>query len=429
MQPQEDEIRSNQVIDGNIDSVVPSRRIDGVASLHRDRKWVFVWNNYPGLTDQQFLLLWKSYFGESLRYVAWSREVAPTTGTPHLQGFAYFHDTKVLGKPLIDRYVDSSDLSEQDNIIAREAAKRYTKGSLKSFNKNISWQPMYGDLGSNVWYCSKQADLFNWGDPPADEGAGGGRGKRKDLEAIAEQVVAGTLTRSDMYLEHPAMMVKFGRGFENLLNEMQPHREGRPTVIWLTGPSGTCKSQFAEDIHGRGEVYRKMNGGLYFNNYTHQKVVVIEEFSRYSQSNPRGWIFTEFLQLLDKYEITIEVKGGCVKFDSSFIYITSVSHPATFFPAFDEFVQVLRRLDAIYLTSSTGTVSVDDKWSPFYFDPSREPVKCIATDLISKRIEEDAKRREERMRERSLALQMKTGAKAIAAKRLEGGNVKQEDEL
>lgn len=61
-----------------------------VSSTLKSRKWLFTWNNYPAAY---------SAFLDQLecRYVCAGEEVAPTTGTPHLQGFVYFRTHKRLG--------------------------------------------------------------------------------------------------------------------------------------------------------------------------------------------------------------------------------------------------------------------------------------------------------------------------------------------
>lgn len=362
----------------------------------RCRKWVFTWFDYPEVTDQVILGLFQSYFGKDLRYIAWGRELCPTTKRPHLQAFVYFHEAKVLGKPLV--------------------RGGYTKGSLKGFHKTIRWAMMRSDCAHNQGYCAKygKQPLFEWGVPPAEEGPGGGRGARTDLQGLAYQIVDGTITRDEMYEHHPEMMVKFQRGFENLFMYLRPHRSGRPIVMWMTGVSGSGKSEFPEIVHGRDKVYRKMNGGLFFNDYRNQEAVVIEEFARYSASNPRGWIFTEFLQLLDKYEISVEIKGSYAKFDSPFIYITSVKHPKEFFPDMDEFTQVLRRIDGIYTIYPDGRPEIDREYVPYYFDRARVPREivvpyAIAADLAAVRL-----RREAEAEKRRQEIQMRVAQRALA---------------
>lgn len=52
----------------------------------QSRKWIFTWNNYP--PNYRTIL-----DAIECRYICWGEEVAPTTGTPHLQGFIAFSNS------------------------------------------------------------------------------------------------------------------------------------------------------------------------------------------------------------------------------------------------------------------------------------------------------------------------------------------------
>nr|QTE03451.1 MAG: replication-associated protein [Anser anser CRESS-DNA-virus sp.] len=52
----------------------------------RTRAWMITWNNYTP-EDIEF---WKSYVPDKCEQWAWQLEVAPTTGTPHIQAALYF---------------------------------------------------------------------------------------------------------------------------------------------------------------------------------------------------------------------------------------------------------------------------------------------------------------------------------------------------
>jgi len=54
------------------------------------RAWCFTLNNYTLLDEQHIQQTIKSL----ARYVIYGREIAPGTGTPHLQGYVYFHNQR-----------------------------------------------------------------------------------------------------------------------------------------------------------------------------------------------------------------------------------------------------------------------------------------------------------------------------------------------
>lgn len=100
-------------VESNTNSTPPRQ---GLAKRH-----LFVWNNYP----ENYLDLMDPVFGK-LKWVA-GQEVAPTTGTPHLQGYIE-HNGKC--RP-IERY---------------------------KLPKQIKWMPVDGTREDNVKYCMKTRD-------------------------------------------------------------------------------------------------------------------------------------------------------------------------------------------------------------------------------------------------------------------------------
>lgn len=344
-------------------------------SQSKSRDYVFTWNKYPQLTDEQFLVRFRNYFGENLRFVAWSHEVGKC-GTPHLQGFVYFRNARVMGRPLKTR------------------PGEYTKGSLKAFAPEVHWEPMYGNLCQNVDYCSKWGtqELFFWGEPPA-------QGARSDLAELTQDVMSGEFSMRELCMRHPTAMVKYHRGVSFLLEFISEHRDERPSVVWLVGEPGSGKSSYASNKHGAENVYRKSDGSKFFEGYHGQEACVIEEFVLRTV-DPDGWSFRKLLQLIDRYGHIVEVKGSHVKFDSPYVYITSVEHPSDIFKSEIELVQVLRRLDGIYTISKGGKLERDERYASMYFDPDRPEVEHDDSDHLASVIERRAARREEELKKR-----------------------------
>lgn len=97
-------------------------------SYMRSRAWTFTTNNY---TDEQ---CW-NLVNLSCRYLVFSFEVAPTTGTPHIQGYVYFHDAKT------------------ESYMIKHVGCTWTK-------------PSKGSPQQNFDYCSKTGDYFEFGKMP-----------------------------------------------------------------------------------------------------------------------------------------------------------------------------------------------------------------------------------------------------------------------
>ena len=60
---------------------------NGGPQRNRTRAWCFTWNNYPA--DYRNTL-----DGIECRYLCFGEEVAPDTGTPHIQGYVYYANVK-----------------------------------------------------------------------------------------------------------------------------------------------------------------------------------------------------------------------------------------------------------------------------------------------------------------------------------------------
>ncbi len=58
----------------------------------RARRWCIVWNNYT----QEELVKLKIYCDFNCKYFVLGEEIAPTTGTPHIQGYLEFKNQKVF---------------------------------------------------------------------------------------------------------------------------------------------------------------------------------------------------------------------------------------------------------------------------------------------------------------------------------------------
>lgn len=90
--------------------------------------WIFTWNNYPD--DWKKILVPKFQNSDNVKGYIAGKEVAPTTGTPHIQGYMEF---KTKARPM---------------------------GLLP---KQVSWRCARGKMSHNYNYCSKDGDFISWG--------------------------------------------------------------------------------------------------------------------------------------------------------------------------------------------------------------------------------------------------------------------------
>lgn len=115
------------------------------AQTSRSRNWLFTCNRY---TDVDIAHIQDLARGSSVRYLVFGKEVAPTTGHQHLQGFVIFKNCRKFG-----------------------GVKRFFEGLS---NPNIQ----IGDEKSlsMAAYCKKDGDFWEFGEPPVAPKESGARG-------------------------------------------------------------------------------------------------------------------------------------------------------------------------------------------------------------------------------------------------------------
>lgn len=260
----------------------PSLLVKMAEAPLRDRSWVFTLNNYaPGHLERiaQMPFEW-------LRYVAYSEEVAPTTGTPHLQGFMYAHE----------------------NVSLKQCIK---------FLPGAHWAIMEGSFLQNEAYCSKQGKLVEVGERPM-------QGRRTDLTMCKRKLDEGMevmeLAQQENYFGHVAKHHKF---FEKYVayKKRKAARTNRdaPEVYVRIGATGKGKSKWLDDKYGLGgwaEV--PCNKGQWFDYCDDSDVIVFNDVSP-------GQVPTVdlFKRLTDRYPVQVPVKGGYITWKPKVIVFTS----------------------------------------------------------------------------------------------------------
>lgn len=257
-------------------------------------------------------------FGVS--YVIVGKEVCPTTNRPHLQGYAEC-DSPVRFATLKNRY------------------------------PTMHIENRRGTQEEAINYCKKDGDYTETGVKKA-------QGKRKDLDEVVEAVAAGVPT-AEIAAAHPVQFIKYHRGIEALCNNRIADRDvdDPPFICWRWGSTGVGKTKLAYTVHrGLGEVYIKDNT-KWWNGYCGQPCIILDDF------DPKSWPFRDLLRLLDRYPYSSETKGGYVRINSHYIYITT-EHPPEMHWAGNDLAQIMRRLTCVtHVTEVGGNTS-----PPLLFD-------------------------------------------------------------
>lgn len=231
-----------------------------------------------------------------MSYLLYGREVCPTTGRVHWQGYV--------------------ELSTQKTL-------RQVIGLLSPSHVEVA----KGSAEENILYCSKDGEWVEWGESRQ-------QGRRSDLAAVHQAILAGTMTVEDVLIESPNIYHQYGRTIEKLSDlvyaakERDPNDDlSVPTVHWFYGTTGTGKTRAAwQEMTERAEllqqsywVYNEDHG--WWDTYQQQELVLIDDF--------RGQIpFHLMLRLLDRYPVSVSRRNKQnIPFVAKEIWITSSLPP------------------------------------------------------------------------------------------------------
>jgi len=178
----------------------------------KSRSWCF--------TDNECVLgTWADVWASGIcRYLVFGREVAPSTGQVHLQGYLYLH-----------------------NAMPMSVLK-------KKVHPSAHWEVARGTPSQAADYCKKDGDVTEHGELPT-------QGKRSDLDEISSLVKAKTPMDqiADLY---PGSYIRYHRGIQALSHLQVPRRTWSMEVYWFHGPPGSGKTRQAWDMAG-ADAYTK----------------------------------------------------------------------------------------------------------------------------------------------------------------------------
>lgn len=95
----------------------------------------------------------------------------------------------------------------------------------------------------------------------------------------------------------------------------------KPIVIFVFGDAGTGKSKLCSEQFKPIDTFITMSNLKWFNGYLQQSICVFEDFRLNDWTNAS---LPYFLRLLDRYQMTVEVKGSTVQFNSPFIAVNTI---------------------------------------------------------------------------------------------------------
>lgn len=301
----------------------------------RSRAWCFTVNN-PVESDGSPVTGEMPEFDKvtdarGFRYIVYQLERGGEEGTPHYQGYVVF--TTLKSRAWVSNL----------NPTFRRARLEKARGSAED----------------NTNYCTKEegrlAGPWTTGEMPA-------QGKRTDIDTYVEAMkeVNGEMDLVTELETFTGIVAKYPRFTNHVRKVYQPRRDWLTEVFVYYGDAGAGKTRRA--IEEAGESYYSWmdNEKGFFDGYTGEDNVILDDYE--------GQIkFSLFKKLIDRYAMTVEVKGSSVNWKPRKIWITSNHHWTNWYSETSEssvhYDALARRISKLVLFKKVG---IDDAGNNVY---------------------------------------------------------------
>lgn len=177
-------------------------------------------------------------------------------------------------------------------------------------------------------YCKKEGNYEVFGTISE-------QGKRNDILA-ATQMILDKKPLKEIANANPEVFVKYHKGLMAFKNIQYEDRTAKPEVRWRWGPAGSGKTRYCIEKHLSHYI---KDGTMWWDGYEQEEAIIIDDFDGH-------WPYRDLLRLLDRYKYQGQYKGGYIKINSPFIYITC-EYPPSYFWNGNELTQIMRRIFSV----------------------------------------------------------------------------------
>lgn len=270
------------------------REVDMALELpKRSKAWLFTFNNYDDTIIEIFKASMIGYLGNLvvaekstnlLSYLIIAKELAPSTGTPHLQGY----------------------LELPKKIIGRSLMKKLPKGTALICASG-TWQ-------DNLKYCSKtDGSPFVIGDPKC-------QGRRSDLDGIRLMIEDGA-DEKEIAQAGFGNWCRYNNSFERYRRLIKEERRNWMPEIWIHwGNTRLGKSKKVYDDNELKDIWPWNGNSKFYSGYDLHSVVLFDDFY--------GSISLEWmLKLCDRYPLIVNLKNAHCNWQPKKIYFTCNTNP------------------------------------------------------------------------------------------------------
>lgn len=249
----------------------------------RARRFCFTLNNPE---DDQAPLALK----ELAQYIVWQKEVAPTTGTIHLQGYVELKDVQRI------------------SALTKLMQAHYTVCN--------------GDQQQNIAYCTKPgavAGPWHFGEKKQENG------KRKDLQNAINIAKSGA-SKKELIESQPEIFLRYRSGLLDIAATFAAQRTQQTHGIYVYGPPASGKTYFFRNLYKK--AYWKDNS-MWWHNYDGEDVVIWDEFESTKYS------IQDIKMILNHAPWNAPFKGGYSSFTSKLVIFLSNSKIDEIYPEVD----------------------------------------------------------------------------------------------
>lgn len=278
------------------------------------RAAAFTVNNY---NDNEIVAL-REYGQTTSRYMVFGYEIAPKTGTPHLQCFVCWDNPRSI-------------LAFRDSFTKKDIHIETKLKGTHAQNAEYCKKPETKDPGKNPNY-------EEFGELPA-------QGERTDWRVAFEQIKSGTPVEE--VVESQPQLLPCIRSLDMLKAKLLKPKQRDVNVIVLWGDSGTGKSRWAYDNYPN--LYSKPPS-KWWDGYCGQTTILLDDFYGYLP-------YSELLNVLDRYPYHAEIKGGYVWSQWDTVIITSNKSPELWYKDYGLTPALRRRINKIFFYSIDASPS------------------------------------------------------------------------
>lgn len=285
-------------------------------------------------------------FKDVIRGIAWGKEVCPTTGKEHNQGYIQLF--------VQDRY----------SVIQ------------KWFKSKCNFRVMKGSILQNEEYCSKEGSYTKLGKFVS-------RGYRSDAHNIKDDIVNGA-SEKEIMENYTGNYLRYHSGIKSIKSLHDKDARNcwmEPNVTALVGLGGGGKSTYVYNKHGYNNCFTidsKMMATDFWGMYAGEEVLIIDDFN--------GWIqYSYLLRILDGHPLHLNIKNGNTFKNWKFVYMTSNVLPKCWYANIKW--NLMRRFKICLLVSKGNTENLthQEAWGKNYnifkkqveSDLSKEELLCL----------------------------------------------------